>query len=244
MKVLCKHHPDIMGFATAFGKMKHETFLWQDTPAFDIFDEVEPNVFVSVRLDRAIEKCLAERPHVHTIIRVSKQENIWVIDGEEMEFPHVVDDINFHRVDPNPNMAADLVYIGETHPMIMELAFPSGVLNIKIFGTQPWPIPQYLGFVGVEQHCQAYSSAKIAFVTSTTEALRAMNCKTFCLTSKDDISNLLQIPWVEHQEDMIEKIGHFLDSPEERQEWIDMECSGMEDRTYTRLVKKILEEFK
>jgi len=242
MKILCKHHPDVMGLAMAFDKLGHETFLWQDTPAFDIFDEINPDVFVlTTKADRAMEKCIEERPDMHTMIQVDP--NMWILDGEETEFPNVVDDISFHHVEPNPNMASDITYIGSPNPMIMSLAYPIGKFNLKIFGPHPWPIPQYLGFIGTDEHCQAYSSAKIVFVTNMTEALRAINCKAFCLTDREDIAEELDMNCVEEGniEDMYGMVNACLEEPEGCQQWVDEHYPAMEKATYTILLKHILE---
>ena len=242
MKILCKHHPDIMGLAVAFEKLGHETFLWQNTPAFDIFDEINPDVFIlTTKADRAMEKCIEARPDMHTMVQVD--QNIWILDGEEMELPNVVDDITFHHVDPNPHMESDVVYIGSPNPMVMSLAWPVGKFNLKIFGPWTWPIPQYVGFVQTEEHCQAYSSTKIAFVTNIVEGMRAINCKAFCLTDRKEVAEELEIPRVEEGdlEDLYGMVSHCLQEPEECQEWVDAHYPAMEKATYTILVKHILE---
>lgn len=241
MKILCKHHPDIMGLAMAFDKLEHETFLWQDVPAFDIFDDVKPDVFVSMEVDRATAKCLKERPEIHTMICVEK--NVWAIDGEETELPHVVDDITFHRVEPNPHMVSDVTYVGSPNPMVMSLAYPVGKFNLKIFGPHHWPIPQCLGFVSTDQHCQAYSSAKIVFVTNIVEGMRAINCKAFCLTDRKEVAEELDMNLVEEGdlEDVAGMVEACLGEPEQCQKWVDNHYPTMEKATYTILVKHILE---
>ena len=178
---------------------------------------------------------------MHTMIW--QTDNLWLLDGEPTELPNVVDDITFHRVEPNPHMVSDITYIGSPNPMVMSLAYPVGQFNLKIFGVHPWPIPQHLGFVTTQEHCQAYSSAQIVFVNTVTEAMRAMNCEAFCLTDQEDIADKWQMLLVDDGDldDLAGNVRYCLQEPEECQEWVTQHCPAMKKATYTILVKHILE---
>ena len=241
MKILCKQHPDIMGLVTAFDKLGHDTVLWKDGPAFDIFDEVKPDIFITIDMNRAILKCIKERPNLHTMIY--SKDNLCILDGKELELPNVVDNITFHHVDYNTHIASDITYIGKPNPMIMSLAYPIDKFNLKIFGPQPWPIPQYLGVVSTKEHCQAYSSTKIAFVTNVVEGMRAINCKAFCLTNKKVVAEELDIPLVEdgNIDNLRERVIYSLRHQNENQQWIEIHYPKIQKATYTILIKHILE---
>ena len=55
--------------------MGHEVEIWEKghTPAFDVFDEFEPDIFMgqTYNLDEAIFKCIKQRPHMKVVMRAS-----------------------------------------------------------------------------------------------------------------------------------------------------------------------------
>ena len=61
-----------MGWMRVLNAMGHECLVWnQGVPPFDIFDTVEPDVFIgaSYDLDRATVKCIKERPEMKVVLK-------------------------------------------------------------------------------------------------------------------------------------------------------------------------------
>jgi hypothetical protein len=67
------HYFQRMSWANAFAATGHQVALWdyKTVPAFDMFDNFEPDVFLgqSYNLDEATLKCIAERPHLKVGLR-------------------------------------------------------------------------------------------------------------------------------------------------------------------------------
>lgn len=67
------HYYQRMAWAKAFEAMGIQAAFWniQNTPAFDVFDRFEPDVFLgqSYNLDKATVKCIYERPHLKVGLR-------------------------------------------------------------------------------------------------------------------------------------------------------------------------------
>ena len=69
------HYYIRMSWAKVFSAMGHQVEIWQkdEKPAFDIFDEFEPDLFMgqTYNLDEAIFKCIKQRPHMKVVMRAS-----------------------------------------------------------------------------------------------------------------------------------------------------------------------------
>lgn len=67
------HHYQRMAWAQAFMGCGIEAAMWnvKETPAFDVFDRFEPDIFMgqAYNLDRATIKCIKERPHLKVGLR-------------------------------------------------------------------------------------------------------------------------------------------------------------------------------
>lgn len=63
------------------------------------------------------------------------------------------DIFNYKPVEPREELKCDIGFVGGYWPYkarnldkyILPLCYPVGKYNVKIFGNQPWPVPQYLG---------------------------------------------------------------------------------------------------
>ena len=69
------HYYIRMSWLKVFSAMGHEVEIWEKghTPAFDVFDEFEPDIFMgqTYNLDEAIFKCIKQRPHMKVVMRAS-----------------------------------------------------------------------------------------------------------------------------------------------------------------------------
>jgi hypothetical protein len=79
MNILIRHehnasHYIYNGLRDAFFAEGHECYFWnsETTPAFDIFDVVEPDMFIGqgYNLDRATIKCIKLRPNMKVLLKV------------------------------------------------------------------------------------------------------------------------------------------------------------------------------
>jgi hypothetical protein len=80
MKILCEYTdcgPSYVrtGWGRVFTALGHEFYFWRPEvkPAFDIFAEVEPDLFLGTTygVDRAVAKCVAARPHMKVALYCS-----------------------------------------------------------------------------------------------------------------------------------------------------------------------------
>ena len=63
------------------------------------------------------------------------------------------DTFNYKLMEPQEDLKCDIGFVGGYWPYkarnldkyLIPLCYPVGKYNIKIFGNQPWPVPQYLG---------------------------------------------------------------------------------------------------
>ena len=69
------HYYIRMSWARVFSAMGHQVELWDKDkkPAFDMFDEFEPDIFMgqTYNLDEALFKCIKHRPHMRVVMRAS-----------------------------------------------------------------------------------------------------------------------------------------------------------------------------
>lgn len=76
---------------------------------------------------------------------------------------------SYYPVPFDKDIASDIVFIGgywaykgqNLDRFIIPLCLPVGKYNVKIFGTQHWSVPQYLGYISDEATRKAICSAKI-----------------------------------------------------------------------------------
>lgn len=113
----------------------------------------------------------------------------------------------YKKVDPNPALACDIGFVGgywkykaeNLDKYMVPLCSPVGRYNIKIFGNQHWPVPQYMGETNDETVVQLFSSAKICPNISEPHAnvfgfevnervFKLASSKAFCIS--DDIASL------------------------------------------------------
>src|SRR5206468_5276417 len=122
-------------------------------PAFDVFDEVEPHLFIrTLPDDRATSKCVAARPRMKVV--------------DQFDPTPAGDTFLFGPGEPDPNLTCDFAYIGDYRPgkeaLLNSYLLPLAAEgSLKVFGSGPWPIPEYLGPVTDETARLIYCSAKL-----------------------------------------------------------------------------------
>lgn len=98
MKILCNYThcgPAFVrtGWGRVFGGIGHSFTFWQPEikPAFDMFSEYEPDLFIGTTfdLDRATEKCIRARPNMRVILYASAWGNL-IDEIDTKQYPLIV----------------------------------------------------------------------------------------------------------------------------------------------------------
>lgn len=219
------HFFERVGIAKAFQSAGHSVTMWnpRGKSAFDIFSEENVDLFIgqTYNIDRALIKCLAERPHIKVIMKGSdwgpisdtldrQKYPVLIANQEEVNNVKMLLDkvgkpdylfIHYHQdyLDGThghwqsnfglktisllngadvfdytngryyPEFSSDVCFVGGYWPYksitlddyMVRLCNPKYNLNIKIFGNQPWPVPQYCGNIDTSLVRQVLSSAKV-----------------------------------------------------------------------------------
>ncbi len=233
MKVLCEYTdcgPAYVrsGWGKVFAALGHEFVFWRPEvkPAFDVFAEFEPDLFIGTTygVDRAIVKCIHQRPQMRVILFASAwgdlvkdldREKYPLVIATEQEkraieflkkqtgrpdfvFVHVTDRFldgtmgGWREIGVTPHgilnaadtfdyslgqfreeLSCDVAFVGGYWPykarnldrFLLPLCQDTG-LNVKIFGNQPWPVPQYLGNIDTHLVRDLFCSTKVCLNVS------------------------------------------------------------------------------
>lgn len=194
MKILVQgiKNNHVAGFQYYAEQRKHQWVWWEEshTPAFDVFDEVKPRLYIGVgEQSIAVQRCLRET-NVPSIIEIepfnyvvrTSYEQLPNIIGEGLNCGILVNDRVYQPQEPDPKFACDIAYCGPLNPMVMQLCYPIGKYHIKIAGECRWPVAQYIGMITLAQKIKLYNSAKAVYTDDMEEAIRAIACNTLVLT--------------------------------------------------------------
>ena len=304
----------------AFNSEGHQCYFWdQDsTPAFDIFNALEPDLFIGqgYNLDRATIKCLNLRPEIKVLLKVGcwgqvcsdvdiEKYPILNATGEEIKNVESIDSKNlvlFNYVHPNrkdylmgswgdtvsktigllpaadtiqysngeskESLSCDVGFAGGYWPYkgqnldkyIIPLCYPVGKYNIKIFGNQVWPVPQYMGFAQDKTVADLFASSLICPNVSEPHANEfgfEVNERIFKLAASkaffisDPIASLTEDIFTDGEamvakdaENFHSLIDDVINNPEIRNEHISR-CydTVIKGHTYKHRIKQIIESF-
>lgn len=92
-----------------------------------------------------------------------------ILDVSLVEGLPAADIFTYRPVTPRHELECDIAFVGGYWPYkaqnldkyIIPLCYPVGKYNIKIFGNQPWPVPQYLGMTDNATVASLFASATI-----------------------------------------------------------------------------------
>lgn len=153
----------ITGLVNVLRATGHKVTIWnsQDKPAFDVFDEVEPDYFLSHRVD-------LDRP----VIKILNERKGRIKSVSLIRMPPAADTFTFFEGTYQPNLAADVACVGDVDQNTFDtLVAPFSDLNIKIVGDKHWPVPQYLGPISENTLRDLYKSATVSLVLKKDEPI-------------------------------------------------------------------------
>jgi hypothetical protein len=113
---------------------------------------------------------------------------------------------------------------------ILPLCQPASNIHVRIFGNQPWPVPQYCGFVDTKHVRDIFSSALICPNISEPHSLKyhydiierpfkLLSNRSFVISDKvQGLQKLIPngIVYADNPEDFQEKIRYYIKNPDQR----------------------------
>ena len=179
MKILAQAVPNntTAGFQRAAEAAGHTWIWWEErhTAAFDVFDEIKPDIMFLMEPSRAITKCIKERPIV--VVRGLYNEPFtFMVNNQSFPCGRLVDKHIFCLGDTSPAYLCDIGITCQPHPIGIKLCRDIGAANIKIICNTAWGVVQYLGAGSLENKKDLYRSSSIVLVDSLLEAMRVAAC--------------------------------------------------------------------
>lgn len=178
------------------------------------------------------------------------------------------DPMYYFKENVKEELKCDIAFVGGYWPYkgqnldkyIIPLCYPVGKYNVKIFGNQAWPVPQYMGLSNDTTARNLFSSATICPNVSephanvfgfevNERAFKLAACKSFFIS--DPIASLTEDIFTKNEAVVAknpthfhELVNHFLNNPEEREKHISS-CyeTVMKEHTYAHRAKQIMESF-
>lgn len=178
------------GLSNALNSFGHKCVLWfrKDKPAFDIFDETNPDIFIGSKesLDEAVHKCLNEREGLVAKI----YDNGYGL----LAF----DDIIYRKGEYKEDLSCDVLYIGQFSDWKLDYLYPiiEKNLRVKIFSKSYWGIPEHVGSISHDSISDAYATAKISLNLEkepTDGQYRIYGCGGLCVSNIHENIPLSQI---------------------------------------------------
>lgn len=121
-------------------------------------------------------------------------------------------------------------------PYFNQLCYPIGKYNVKVFGNQPWGLPQYLGLIDTPDVKHLFNSATVCPNISEPHSTKfgfdiiervwkVAGAGGFLIADKvaslyEDVFTDNEIVIAENTEDMLEKTRHYVDNPDDRKEYM------------------------
>lgn len=140
--------------------MGHKFTYWnpETKPAFDIFDETRPDIFI-----------LTGPAQWRAVFKIMKaRDGLRVVD-RSVERPAAFDIVHYGQAKYEARLACDVAFVGNYNPdRFHDWIKPlSEHCNMKVFGEVAWPMPEYLGSVCDDLIPNIYASAKVCINVAT-----------------------------------------------------------------------------
>ena len=197
--------------------------------------------------------------------RMEETMGKWKDNGVDIIDMQPAADRFLHRPVPSvEELESDLSFVGgywrykaiNFSRYLVPLCFPVGQYNIKIFGNQPWSVPQYLGCPHDYLINSIFSSAKICPHISEPHAnefgfevnervFKLAACKAFCISDNiasltEDIFTNGEMPTTDDPKEFRSLVDYYLKEPDLRKQKAE-ECYNvvMNGHTYCHRVSKM-----
>jgi len=137
----------------------------------------------------------------------------------------------YYPEDMDVDLHCDVAFVGgywpykarQIDPYLLPLCHPVGKYNIKIFGNQPWPVPQYMGTCAIDMERALYNAATVCVNISEPHAnkfgfelnervFKLSACKAFWIS--DPVTTLTEDVFRDHKAiiaDTPEDFHHLID---------------------------------
>ncbi len=190
----------------------------------------------------------------------------WDDNGiETIDMQPAANHFDYFPVEPVEALKSDMSFVGgfwgykgkNFSKYLIPLCLPVGKYNIKIFGNQPWSIPQYMGSPEEKLINSIFCSAKICPNVSEPHAnefgfevnervFKLAATRSFCISDRidsltEDVFTGGEMPTAKSPEEYFEMIDYYLKNPDLREEKAG-KCYNtvMEGHTYCHRVSKLL----
>ena len=173
---------------------------------------------------------------------------------------------DYHNGQYDERLSCDIGYVGGYWPYkshsinqyLIPLCHPKENYHIKIFGNQPWGVPQYCGFIQTEHVKNLFVSAKICPNISEPHSqvyghdiverpFKLLSSKAFMITDyvksmKDNVFGD-DVVYAENPSDFKNKINYYLKNEDKRQEMVEKGYNNvMNNHTYFHRVAQFFTE--
>ena len=237
---------ELSGFEAAAKHQGHEWIWWEEqhTPAFDVFDEVRPEVvFLSGDQSDALQSCYAEFRPKYVITHPDTPFD-FTVQGTVPDYikfrPGLVDAHMFRTGKPSPAYLTILCAVCPPNPVILGYCEDLG-RSIKIIHEEQWQVAQYLGRGSLDDKRQLYQSAGFSFVSTHMEALRAMACGSIAIS---DTLKDLGLPLMKTTHGLLSFMGEVMEnaqmsSTRDQQQKLFQDNNSY-DIAFTMIMEKLL----
>lgn len=246
MKILAQGSPGstIAGFRLAAEAAGHQWIWWEEhhTSAFDVFDEVQPDMVMFMDMTRPLSKCIKEHQKP-TIQGFREKPFTFEVNRVVMDCERLVDSYIFNKCEgPTsydvPVFACTFGIVARPNPVGLHLCYREK--GVKVMSDDPWPVHQYLGVPSLMDKRDLYRSATVVVIDNMIEAMRVIGCGSIPVSCNDSQELHELIPYMNAN-----KISGFvkemLVSPDYRRELLDELPSLLVNRTYETAFTTILE---
>lgn len=186
MKILAQGSPNntIAGFQRAAEAAGIQWTWWEErhTPAFDAFDEIQPDLVMMMEPSRSLRKCLNEFG-TDVVQGFVEQPFLFEVNEVNMDCERLVDYHMFNPGDAHPAYECSLGIVSNPNPLGLQLCDYLKDYGIKIMCEEAWPTYQYLGIPTLADKRDLYRSSQVVLVDSMLEAMRVIACGSIPIPS-------------------------------------------------------------
>ena len=224
MKIIAHLTEPIAGFHDLAIADGHTWTWWDNEPAFDIFDRVDPDLVIldSGKLDTSTFKRMGEYKDGIPTIRVTQlpseilfhvDTHFLTIEFQGIRVPAIVDTNTFVEGSVIEELKCDLAMIGPPNKNVKQLLYPIGKYNVKLFGPQRWTgVVQYMGNIGLEEQRNIYRSAALCYADTPQEDVRIVACGGCVISMEESVGDALGEFFIAKD---IEHLSTLMESPNE-----------------------------